>query len=101
MSRQKLLDRLRQAGRVGHLAQEVAAEQAIDLVITEAKPISVEEADRKQAAAEKRKPAAQAKKAPAKRKSAAKQAEPGDELWTPDADPAAAGAKGKLWTPDG
>jgi trigger factor len=98
ISRQKLLDRLRQAGRVGQLAQEVAAEQAIDLVITEAKPISVEEAEKKAAAAEKKQAPAKAKKAPAKGKSAAEQADPGDELWTPDADKPA-GEAGKLWTP--
>jgi trigger factor len=94
MSRQKLLDRLRQAGRVGHLAQEVAAEQAIELVIADAKPIGVEEAEKKAAAADK----APAKKAPAKRTSAAKQPDPGDELWTPDAEKPA-GEAGKLWTP--
>ena len=105
MSRQKLLDRLRQAGRVDSLAKEVAAEQAIDLVVTTAKPVPIADADAEQqpAAAEKKK----AKKAPAaKKKPAAKKAAPakkqgdkGDELWTPDKDPAAAG-KGKLWTPD-
>jgi len=92
MSRQKLLDRLRQAGRVDSLAQEVAAEQAIDLVITEAKSIPLEEAQKRSekaaAAPKKRKPAA--RKKPAK---------PKDELWTPDADAAATGDK-KLWTPD-
>jgi trigger factor len=98
MSRQKLLDRLRQAGRVDDLAQEVAAEQAIDLVVTEAKPISVEEAEKKAAAAEKQQAPAKAKKAPAKRTSAAKQADPADELWTPDADKPA-GEAGELWTP--
>jgi trigger factor len=98
MSRQKLLDRLRQAGRVGHLAQEVAAEQAIELVISEAKPISVEEAGKKATAAEKKAAPAKAKKAPAKRKAAAKPADPGDELWTPDKEEPA-GDAGKLWTP--
>ena len=47
MSRQKLLDRLRTAGRVDSLAKEVAAEQAIDLVVTEAKPIPIEEAQKR------------------------------------------------------
>jgi trigger factor len=98
MSRQKLLDRLRQAGRTGDLTQEVAAEQAIDLVITEAKPISVEEAEKKRAAADKKAAAAPAKKAPAKKKAAAKKAEPGDELWTPDKE-RPEGEAGKLWTP--
>lgn len=98
MSRQKLLDRLRHAGRDGDLAQEVAAEQAIDLVITEAKPISVEEAEKQRAAAEKKPAAAPKKKAPAKRKPAAKKAEPADELWTPDSEKAE-GKTDKLWTP--
>jgi trigger factor len=94
MSRQKLLDRLRHAGRVGHLAQEVAAEQAIDIVVSEAKPIPVEEAERKQ----KETATAPKKKAPAKRKAAAKEAAPADELWTPDKDKPE-GEAGKLWTP--
>jgi trigger factor len=98
MSRQKLLDRLRHAGRVDDLAKEVAAEQAIDLVVTEAKPISVEEAEKQRAAAEKKEAAAPKKKAPAKRKPAAKKAEPADELWTPDAEKPE-GEAGKLWTP--
>jgi trigger factor len=98
MSRQKLLDRLRHAGRDDVLAQEVAAEQAIDLVITEAKPIPVEEAEKKRAAAEKKQAAAPKKKAPAKRKPAAKKAEPADELWTPETDKPE-GEAGKLWTP--
>ena len=46
MSRQKLLDRLRHAGRVDGLAKEIAAEQAIDLVVREAKPVSLEEAEK-------------------------------------------------------
>ena len=99
MSRQKLLDRLRKAGRVDTLAKEVAAEQAIDLVVAEAVPIPMEEAQqRAQAAAEAAEKAAAAKP---KRKSAArkKPAEPKDELWTPDKEAEAAGEK-KLWTPD-
>jgi len=104
MSRQKLLDRLRQAGRVETLAKEVAAEQAIDLVVTTAKPVPLADAEEKQPAADekKRQKAPVAKKRPAaKKKAPAKQqGDKGDELWTPDKDPAAAG-KGKLWTPDG
>jgi trigger factor len=99
MSRQKLLDRLRKAGRVDGLAKEVAAEQAIDLVVTEAKPIPIEEArKRAEAAAE---AAAKAAAAKPKRKPAArkKAAEPKDEIWTPDKDAEGAGDK-KLWTPD-
>jgi trigger factor len=104
MSRQKLLDRLRSAGRVDALAKEVAAEQAIDLVIDTAKPVSPEQADKKRAAAEKKqaakkKTAAAAepkKKAPAKRKPAVKKGK--DELWTPEGDKPAGDAD-KLWTP--
>jgi trigger factor len=95
MSRQKLLDRLRHAGRADILAKEVAAEQAIDLVVTEAKPIALEAARKKSeqaaeaaAKAPKRKPAARKKPAKAK-----------DDLWTPDKDAEPAGDK-KLWTPD-
>ena len=50
-SRQKLLDRLRQAGRVDMLIKEVAAEQAIDLVVTTAVPVAPEEAEAKPAKA--------------------------------------------------
>ena len=102
LSRKKLLDRLRSAGRADMLAKEVAAEQAVDLVVSSAKPVAPEAA-----AADAKKPAP-TKKAPAKKKPATAKKAPaktqGDkagELWTPDGDPAAAGAKGKLWTPDG
>jgi hypothetical protein len=106
MSRQKLLDRLRSAGRVDALAKEVAAEQAIEIVISEAKPVSVEQAEKKRAAAEKKRAAAEAskpaaaakKKAPAKKKPAAKKAKADDELWTPGGDKPA-GEADKLWTP--
>jgi trigger factor len=92
LSREKLLAKLRQAGRVEHLAAEVAAEMALDLVVTEAKPVSPNEAGEKKAKAEpKKKPAA-------KKKAAAKKGKKGDDLWTPDAD-APEGDKGKLWTP--
>ena len=98
MSRQKLLDRLRHAGRADALAKEIAAEQALDLVVTEAKAVSVEQAEK--AAAKK---AAAAPKAAAKkpRKPAArKKAAPKEEIWTPGSDaPEGAGDK-KLWTPD-
>ena len=100
MSRQKLLDRLRSAGRVDMLAKEVAAEQALDLVVTTAKPVAPKAAEekKKKAPAAKKKPAAR-KKAPAKTQG--DKAAPAGELWTPGEDPAAAGsAKGKLWTPD-
>lgn len=106
MSREKLLDRLRSAGRVDMLAKEVAAEQAIDLVVTTAKPVAVQDAEQKKPAAaqasadEKSKPAAKKKPAARKQAPAKTQGDKGEELWTPDRDPAAAGAKSKLWTPD-
>jgi len=106
MSRQKLLDRLRSASRVDALAKEIAAEQAIDLVITEAKPVSVEAAQKKLAAATKKKAAAAAKKpaaaakkqAPAKQKPGTKKVKPTEEIWTPEGDKPAGDAD-KLWTP--
>jgi len=73
MSRQKLLDRLRSAGRVDALAQEIAAEQAMDLVITEAKAVSVEQAkktSKKAAPANKKAAPANKKAAPANKKAA-------------------------------
>jgi trigger factor len=102
MSRHKLLDRLRSAGRVDTLAKEVAAEQAIDLVVTTAKPVAPQDAEATPAPSETKEKAPAAKKKPAaKRKAPAKkQGDKGDELWTPDKDPAPAGGKGKLWTPD-
>jgi trigger factor len=101
-SRQKLLDRLKQAGRVDMLVKEVAAEQAIDLIVTTAVPVAPEEAEdppakpakkKKAPAAKAKKKAAAEKQAPAKR-----QGDKGAELWTPGAD--AAAKKDKLWTPD-
>jgi trigger factor len=102
MSRQKLLDRLRSAGRLDMLVKEVAAEQAIDLVVTTAKPVAPDAAEKKKAKADQKKDKPGAKKKPAatKKAPAKQQGDKGDELWTPGADPAAAGAKGKLWTPD-
>jgi trigger factor len=101
-SRQKLLDRLRQAGRVDMLIKEVAAEQAIDLVVTTAVPVAPEETEAKPAKkAAPKKPAA---KKPAAKKPAAKKKAPADalpergELWTPEQD--AEKKKDKLWTPD-
>lgn len=113
MSRQKLLDRLRQAGRVDSLAKEVAAEQAIDLVVTTAVPVPVPADDAADAGAEPAPPAdPAAKPKAAKRKPSAKQraaaakepakahGDKAEELWTPDKEAAPAGGKGKLWTPD-
>jgi trigger factor len=99
VSRQKLLDRLKKANQVDALAKEIAAEQAIDLVVELAKAIPMEEAVEKE-----RKRAEQAAKealAPKKRKPAArkKAEQPKDELWTPGTDDPEA-AKKKLWTPD-
>ena len=102
-SRQKLLDRLRQAGRVDMLVKEVAAEQAIDLVVTTAVPVAPAAAEAKPA---KKKPAAKkpATKKPAAKKPAAKKKAPAKalpergELWTPETD--AEAKKDKLWTPD-
>jgi trigger factor len=44
----KLLDRLRQANRLDRLREEVAARQAVELLVREAKPISVEQAKARQ-----------------------------------------------------
>ena len=101
VSRQKLLARLRQAGRAEALSKELAAEQAIDLVVTTAVPIAPEQADEKPAEAPKKKPPAakKPKKQPAAEKQAPakQQGDKGDELWTPGKD--AAAKKDKLWTP--
>jgi trigger factor len=68
----KLLDRLRSAGRVEEVREDVRARKAVDLVAREATAISVEQAKAR------------------------------DKLWTPEKDEpregAAAGA-GRLWTP--
>ncbi|MDX6689342.1 MAG: trigger factor [Solirubrobacteraceae bacterium] len=104
ISRQKLLDKLRQANRVDELAREVAAQQAIDLVVETAKPVSMEQAEKrkkkleaKAEAAEKLwtpesglpKPGTKAKakpksKAKAKAKAKAKPKADEKKLWTPD-----------------
>ncbi len=102
-SRKKLLDRLRQAGRVDMLIKEVAAEQAIDLVVTTAVPVAPEEKGEQTPAkaAKKKAPAAKAKaKKPAAKKQAPakQQGDKGGELWTPEKE--AAAKKDKLWTPD-
>jgi trigger factor len=99
-SRKKLLDRLRQAGRVDMLAKEVAAEQAIDLVVNTAVPVAPEEQPAEKEAKQKA-PAAKpkAKKPAAKKQAPAKQqGDKAGELWTPEKD--AAAKKDKLWTPD-
>jgi trigger factor len=45
---QKLLDRLRETGRIDRLREEVAARKAVELLVREAKPISVEQAKARQ-----------------------------------------------------
>jgi trigger factor len=102
-SRKKLLDRLKQAGRVDMLIKEVAAEQAIDLVVTTAVPVAPQEkaAEKPAKAAKTKAPAAKAKaKKPAAKKQAPakQQGDKGGELWTPEKD--AAAKKDKLWTPE-
>ena len=69
---EKLFERLRSTGRLDRLRHEVAIRQAIEMLVAEAKPISVEQAKAR------------------------------DKLWTPGkgdpADPAAQ-SSGQLWTP--
>ena len=69
---EKLFDQLQSGGRLDRVRSEVATRQAIDLLVAEAKPISVEQAKAR------------------------------DKLWTPGkgdpADPAAQ-SSGQLWTP--
>jgi trigger factor len=45
---QKLLNRLRETGRIDRLREEVAARKAVELLVSEAKPISVEQAKARQ-----------------------------------------------------
>ncbi len=47
-SADKVLDRLRQSNRLDRLREEVAARQAVELLVREAKPISVDQAKAKQ-----------------------------------------------------
>lgn len=67
----KLLERLRETGRLDRMRQEVATRQAVELLVAEAKPISVEQAKARQ------------------------------KLWTPGKqDPDhPEGGTGQLWTP--
>ncbi|MGH2875668.1 MAG: trigger factor [Solirubrobacteraceae bacterium] len=68
-----LLARLRKAGRVEELRDEVAARRALELLVAEASPISVEQAQAR------------------------------EKLWTPGREGAGvgAGSSGQLWTPGG
>jgi trigger factor len=68
----KLFERLRSTGRLDRLRQEVAVRQAIEMLVAEAKPITVEQAQARQ------------------------------KLWTPgkgDPGDPAAQSSGQLWTP--
>jgi trigger factor len=66
---EKLRARLEQSGRLDDLREDLAARDAIDLLVEHAKPISVEQAQAR------------------------------DKLWTPDKDSGDAPSGGQLWTP--
>jgi trigger factor len=66
---EKLRDRLEKTGRLEDLKEDLAARAAIDLLVEEAKPISVEQAKAR------------------------------DKLWTPDKDEEPSGETPQLWTP--
>ncbi|MGH2968188.1 MAG: hypothetical protein ACRDK0_03860, partial [Solirubrobacteraceae bacterium] len=68
-SPKKLLERLKSAGRLDALKEDLAQRRALDLVAESAKPISVEQAQAR------------------------------DKLWTPEREAGEAGASGELWTP--
>ena len=68
----ELAEQLRKSGRLDTLREDVASRQAVELLVREAKPISVEQAQARQ------------------------------KLWTPgkeDAEAGGGGAAGRLWTP--
>jgi trigger factor len=70
----ELVEQLRKAGRLDELRQEVAARQAVELLVRKAKPISLEQAQARQ------------------------------KLWTPGKDPdpthpSEPASRGQLWTP--
>ncbi len=71
---EKLMEQLRSAGRLDGLREDVAARQAVGLLVREAETVTVEQAQTRQ------------------------------KLWTPGRDPEAQGsdaqAAGSLWTPD-
>lgn len=72
---QKLLEDLRESGRLEDLREDLAARQAVELIASEAKPISIEQAQAR------------------------------EKLWTPDSeeqlqDGAAEPAAARLWTPE-
>ncbi len=71
---EKLFEQLQSAGRLDRVRTEVATRQAVDLLVAEAKPISVEQAKARK------------------------------KLWTPGKEAAETGARpssGQLWTPGG
>jgi trigger factor len=83
ISPEDLLERVRKSDKMGRLREELAARQAIDLLVSEAKPISIEEAEEREASARAR-----------------------EKLWTPgQEEPGAPGeseagdASPKIWTP--
>ncbi len=83
LSAEDLMGRLRKSDRIGRLREELASRQAIDLLVREAKPTSVE-------AAEERETQARAR----------------EKLWTPGQEepgsagkPGASDASPKIWTP--
>jgi trigger factor len=70
-STEDLLERVRENGRLQQLRNDVASRQAIELLVREAKPISVDAAEAR------------------------------EQIWTPESgEPAAAETSGKLWTPE-
>ena len=66
---QQLIEQLRDAGRLEALREDLAGRQAIELLVREAKPISVEQAKAR------------------------------EKLWTPGQDEEGSAAGGQLWTP--
>ena len=70
VSVRKLLERIKSAGRLEDLRRDLASRRAADIVVEQATPIPVE------------------------------QAEARDKLWTPEKDEPAGAGKGGLWTPD-
>jgi trigger factor len=71
-SPKKLLERLKSAGRLDALKEDLAQRKALDVVVDSAKPISIEQAQAR------------------------------DRLWTPgESERAQSGSSGQLWTPGG
>ncbi|MDQ6777452.1 MAG: trigger factor [Actinomycetota bacterium] len=80
LSAEDLMGRLRKSDKIGRLREELASRQAIDLLVREARPISLEEAEEREAGARAR-----------------------EKLWTPgqEEEPEAGAGKSsaKIWTP--